>query len=137
MNTVRRMRNAKLILISAAALSTVIGSYHLIGGTPEVMQPVYTSELPRESASVLDVLWYHMALLMGCTSAALLVAAFRESWRNPVAWIIGGHFALLSAVCLYLSFAWFGHPWGLAQWVLFLPLALLTFWGGWGRNREA
>lgn len=120
----RAGRNAFLL---SSAVSLIVVAYHIIA-TPEVMDPVYSANLPPASAGVLDVLWYQMAALVACAALATLVAAFRNDWRRPVAWIIGGHFLVISAICLFFSFAWFGHPWGLLQWAFFGPVGLITFW---------
>lgn len=116
-------------LISACAFSLIGAAYHIIGGTPEVMDPVYASDLPIVSTSVLDVLWYQMALLLVAAAVGAGVAAVRRDWRWPVAWIIGGQFLAIAAACLLFSVIWFGHPWGLSQFVLFAVIGALTFWG--------
>lgn len=72
-------------LLVASAVNAVAAIYHIIGGTPEVMYPVYSANLPPSSAGVLDILWYQMAALIVGGAVATLVAAFRSDWRWPVA----------------------------------------------------
>ena len=120
-------RLARNVLLAAAAASGLALGYHLIS-TPEVMAPLHASAVPATSASVLDVLWYDMAILAAIGGIGMAVAAFRVEWRTPLAWFIGGHYIALSLLCLGIGLAWFGHPWELAQWAIFAPLAGVTVW---------
>jgi hypothetical protein len=120
----RAGRNAFLL---ASALSGIVVTFHIVA-TPQIMDPVYSANLPPALTGVLDVLWYQMAAVVACAAFASLAAAFRNAWRWPVAWIVGGHFLMVAAICLFFSFAWFGHPWGLLQWTFFGPVGLITFW---------
>lgn len=121
-------RGARYAFTVASAISAVSAIYHLIGGTPEVMHPLYAANLPPESAGILDVLWYQMAALLVGAAVATLFAAYRSHWRLPVAWMIGSHFLITSAICLIFSFSYFGNAWGLPQWILFALIGIITFW---------
>ncbi|YCI06540.1 hypothetical protein M1D34_26070 (plasmid) [Ensifer sp. D2-11] len=127
-NRLRDGRAGRSALLVASAINAVAAIYHIMGGTPEVMYPVYSANLPSASAGVLDILWYQMAALIAGAAVATLVAAFRSDWRWPVAWIIGGHFLVVSGICLFFTFVWFGDPWGLVQWAIFGPVGLIIFW---------
>ncbi|WP_234819269.1 hypothetical protein [Sinorhizobium meliloti] len=134
-NRLQDGRAGRIALLMASALNAVAAIYHIIGGTPEVMYPVYSANLPPASAGVLDILWYQMAALIAGGAVATLVAAFRSDWRWPVAWIIGGHFLVVSGICLFFTFVWFGNPWGLIQWAIFGPAASSYFGRPPGRRK--
>ena len=124
--TVRRYALLLGTVFSAAGLR-----YHIMAGTPEVMGPVYASDLPRDAAAILDVLWWQMSALIAGADIAMAVAAFRVEWRRPVAWIVGGHYLVIAAICLAGSVMWFGSPWALIQSPIFGALGLLMIWAAW------
>ena len=119
---------ARVVLLLAAGLSGATLAYHFISGTAEVMMPLYAAGLPAEVVGVIDVVWYDMALLAGLGGIGMVVAAYRQQWRLPLAWFIGGHYLVLALLCLAMSFIWFGNPLGLIQWAIFAPLGLMTIW---------
>lgn len=127
-NTSSTRDAGRIALVTGAAACIGIAIFHVVAGTPEVMHPVYASDLPPEAASVLDVLWHQMTAVVAGAALSMFVAAFRQSWRWPVAWIVGGHFLVVSAVCVLLGFVWFGDPMRLPQWAFFVPVGLLVFW---------
>lgn len=121
--TLRRIGLLLGVAVSAAGLR-----YHIMDGTAEVMAPVYASDLPREAAAVLDLIWWQVSALIAGGGIAMAVAAFRPEWRRPVAWLVGGHYLVIAAICLVCSFMWFGTALGLTQWIIFGALGLLMAW---------
>lgn len=128
--SVAPMRRYGLLLGAALSGSAVV--YHFVSGNTEVMVPLYAADLPPEVTAVLDIVWYDIALLAAIGAIGMLVAAYRPAWRMPLAWFIGGHYLALALLCLGFSFAWFGNPWDLIQWVIFGPIALITIWAARG-----
>lgn len=115
--------------LGAAALSFVTTALHVLGGGPEIMDPLYASALPLASMAALDVVWQQVtALLLGGGVAATL-AAFRPAWQLPVAWLLGGHYLVIAAIFMVWGVMWFGSPWPMPQWILFLAIAGLMFVG--------
>lgn len=115
--------------IAAAALGLASTAIHIWAGGPEIMDPLYASSLPLASVAVLDVVWQQVtALLLGGGLAAAL-AAFRPGWRRPVAWLLGGHYLVVSAIFLVWGALWFSSPCPMPQWILFATMAGLMFVG--------
>jgi hypothetical protein len=56
-NRLQDGRAGRSAFLVASAVNAVAAIYHIIGGTPEVMYPVYSADLPPASAGVLDILW--------------------------------------------------------------------------------
>lgn len=109
-----------------AALATVV---HAFAGGSEIMDPLFASNNPLASTAVLDVVWQQVtALLLGST-VVIGAAAFRAEWRRPVAYLIGGHFAVIAAIFLVLGWKWFQSPWPMPQWIFFVPIVALLFLG--------
>ncbi|MFC0681237.1 hypothetical protein ACFFGH_25690 [Lysobacter korlensis] len=124
--TSTRWRAPRYWLLGAAAVSCWALSYHLAAGPGEVLAPLYAADLPVEAVSTVDLFFYQLAALVAGGAVGMVVAAFRTEWRKPLAWFIGTHYLAISAVSLGFSFAWFGDPFGLIQWAVFSPLALIT-----------
>lgn len=115
--------------LGAAALGFASTALHVLSGGPEIMDPLYASAVPVASVAVLDVVWQQVtALLLGGGLVAAL-AAFRPAWRRPVAWLLGGHYLVVAAIFIAWGVMWFGSPWPMPQWVLFLLMAGLMFAG--------
>jgi hypothetical protein len=115
--------------LAAGVVGLAGTAVHVLAGGPEVMGPLYASELPLASVAVLDVVWQQVtALLLGGALVAGL-AAFRPQWRRPVAWLLGGHYLVIAAIFLVWGGIWFASPWPMPQWVLFLAMAGLMFAG--------
>lgn len=115
--------------LAAAALGLAGTAIHVFAGGPEIMAPLYASALPLASVAVLDVVWQQVtAMLLGGGLVAAL-AAFRPSWRRPVAWLLGGHYLVVAVIFLVWGALWFSSPWPMPQWVLFAVMAALMFVG--------
>jgi hypothetical protein len=115
--------------LGAAALGLISTAIHVLSGGPEIMHPLYASDVPVASVAVLDVVWQQVtALLLGGGLVAAL-AAFRPAWRRPVAWLLGGHYLVIAAIFLVWGAMWFRSPWPMPQWVLFFVMAALMFTG--------
>ena len=118
-------------LLAGVVLSGAGGRYHIAAGTAEVMGPVHAAELAPDVTAILDVMWWQMAALILGGGVAMAVAAFKAEWRRPVAWLVGGHYLVISVICLGFSVMWFGSPLGLFQWMIFGTLGLLLVWAAW------
>lgn len=115
--------------LTAAGVTLLGAGVHVLAGTPEVMEPLYASDLPPASAGVLDVVWQQVTALLVGSVVAMLVGAARPGWRRPVAWLVGGHFAVVAIIFVIWGFVWFGTPWPMPQWALFAPVAAMLAWG--------
>lgn len=113
---------------AAAALTAMGAGIHVMAGTPEVMQPLYTSGLPPASAAVLDVVWQQVTALLVGGTIAMVVAALRAEWRRPVAWLIGGHFLVVAIIFVVWGLIWFNSLWPMPQWTLFGLIGGMMFW---------
>ncbi|MFD1942562.1 hypothetical protein [Paradevosia shaoguanensis] len=128
---VRRWTLRRYGLLLGAALSAVGARYHIAVGTSKVLEPMHATALPREVTTIIDLMWWQIAALIVMGGVAMAVAAFRTEWRRPIAWLLGGHYLVISAICIAISYSWFGTPLGLFQWVIFGSLGLLTIWAAW------
>lgn len=113
----------------AAILSLATTAIHVLAGTPEIMSPLFASDLPPSVKGVVDVMWHQITILLLIGSLASLAAALRPAWRLPVALLFGGHFALVALLFLALSLLWFSSPWPMPQWVLFGAMAVFMLMG--------
>ena len=115
--------------LGAAALGFASTALHELSGGPEIMDPLYASAVPVASVAVLDVVWQQVTALLFGGGLVATLAAFRPAWRRPVAWLLGGHYLVVAAIFIGWGAMWFGSPWPMPQWVLFLLMAGLMFAG--------
>ncbi len=115
--------------VGAGALALLGTGVHIFAGGPEIMTPLYASNVPRMTIAVMDVIWWQVSAMLLGTTFACAIAAFRNEWRKPVAYLVGGHFVLIGVAFLGLGAQWFSSPWPMPQWVLFLGMAALMFAG--------
>jgi len=115
--------------VAAAAVSLITGAIHVLAGTPEIISPLFASDLPPVVKGVFDVMWHQITALLLIGSGAALLAATRPTWRLAVAVLIGGQFALIAVLFLALGVMWFSSPWPMPQWVLFGAMAMLLLVG--------
>lgn len=115
--------------LGAALVGFASTALHVLGGGPEIMDPLYASAVPLASVAVLDMVWQQMTALLVGGGAVAAIAAFRPAWRQPVAWLLGGHYLVIAAIFIVWGVMWFGSPWPAPQWVLFSVIAGLMFAG--------
>ncbi|MCK0094835.1 hypothetical protein MWU60_04590 [Yoonia sp. F2084L] len=114
-------------LIIAACLMVLTTAIHVFAGGPEY-HVIYQDVLPTAHlASMAAVLWHAVTINLLLLAAALFWLARHP---NP---------ALSVAVCamqlgwaglfLFYGIGMLGSPWAMPQWVIFLAIPLLTFYG--------
>lgn len=104
---------------------------HVVGGTPEIMDPLHGSDAPVMSRAIADVMWHHVTAVLLIAGLAMLAAGFAPGWRWPVAVLVGAQYLAISAIFLVYGQLWFASPWPMPQWVLFSAMAGLMGLGLW------
>ncbi|WP_028811906.1 hypothetical protein [Streptomyces flavidovirens] len=115
--------------LTAGITAAGVAAIHIVGGRRDVVLPLLAGNLPDEPRRVLHAVW-HMV------TADLVLAAAALIWLSPgdrpggetVAWILSAHFVAYSAAFLAVTLAarWSKPLLRLPQWILLLPVAVLT-----------
>ena len=114
-------------IIICAAFMTLITGVHVIGGGPEY-HAEYQSTLPTAHlTSMAGVLWHAITVNLAVMSVSLFWLA-----RNPSAPLAAALSAIQigwAVLFLYYGLTQLGSPWPMPQWIPFLLIPLLTFYG--------
>ena len=118
-----------------AGLTAVL---HTVWGTSEVHTPLLTSELPPEISLLLYACWHIVTAVLIGSSVVLMVAIYGP---KSAAWIIAARLvgALwitsgLVFISITLLFSDYTKLFTLGQWILLIPIGLLTLLGPYQRK---
>jgi len=116
-------------LLAASAISFATIGLHVIGGTPEIMSPLYASNTPKLSVGIAEVMWNQITLLLAIGSWVFWRAANRpqKAFELTIAMIV----LYLGITLLFIGsgLSMFASLWVMPQWVLFLAMAALAIIG--------
>lgn len=123
--------NRKLFI--TALLAALTASVHIFIGTPEIETPLLQSSMPHELSLLLYVCWHLVSIILVFSSVIFFLAA-RTAFHIKYQYTA----KLLSLLWLSFGFAFIVIAmWDsgtsmlikLPQWILFLPIGALGFWG--------
>ncbi|WP_438712164.1 hypothetical protein ACSTS3_06980 [Aquimarina muelleri] len=120
-----KSKNAYWIIAGILNLFTFI--LHLIGGQIELVNPMVES-LKLDVSSQLVGAWHMVTIILFVTSYILLLAGFNKKYTyniELIKWI--GYLNLLFCFPFIIGSFYYGIF--LTQWILFLPIGLLTVVG--------
>lgn len=126
---VELLRNSNKWLVSAALLSFAATALHLLVGTPELMEPLYSSNTPAVSKATAEVMWNGIALLCVVAGVALLYASFTPKVAIEVCAAIITIFIGMTMLFVLTGHSRFGEFSSLPQWQFFGLLPLLAIIG--------
>ncbi len=98
---------------------------HLIGGQLDLVNPMIESSLSLDKSAQLIGVWNMVTLILLATSYVLLAAGFGKKYSTNIEMIkLVGYLNL--SFCLPFIVAGFYYGLFVPQWVLFLPIGVLT-----------
>ncbi len=130
-------KNSNKWLLSAAMISFAITGLHVVGGTPEIMDPLYASNAPEMSKGIAQVMWNQISLLCIVGGAILLRAAFKPQVAVELSLTIIALYVGITGLFIASGIALFGDIWTMPQWTFFLTVAILTIVGLLGHRKTA
>lgn len=107
--------------LMAAGLSLLVSIVHLFAGTPEIMQPVLTSNVPSDVKSTQLVVWHAVSLFLVLTTIALVWMAKNKNaalWSFVMAMQLG-----FVGLFVVLNVSMHGALLVMPQWTVFLAIA--------------
>lgn len=115
----------------AAGITAVgVAAVHVIAGRRDVVRPLLSSGLADEPKRVLHAVWHMVSVDLGLSGLALLHLSQRDGTPGTglLAWFVAAHFIAYAAAFLVitLSVGWPRPLLRLPQWILLLPVAVLT-----------
>ncbi|MFZ3492479.1 hypothetical protein ACODT5_04420 [Streptomyces sp. 5.8] len=115
----------------AAGITAVgVAAVHVIAGRRDVVRPLLSSGLADEPKRVLHAVWHMVSIDLGLSGLALLYLSLRDGTPGTglLAWFVAAHFVAYAAAFLVitLSVGWPRPLLRLPQWILLLPVAVLT-----------
>ncbi|MFE1441171.1 hypothetical protein [Streptomyces sp. NPDC058739] len=117
-------------LLAAGITASGVAAVHLAGGHRDVVRPLLSCGLADEPRRVLHAVWHMVSVDLVLSAAALVYLALSDdrSVTGPMAWFVAAHFAAYTVVFLVvtLSVGWPKPLLRLPQWILLLPVAVLT-----------
>ncbi|MFJ3921690.1 hypothetical protein [Streptomyces sp. NPDC090022] len=119
--------------LAAGLTASGVAAVHIAAGHRDVVRPLLSCGLADEPRRVLHVVWHMVSVDLVLSAAALLYLAPADdtSATGPVAWFVAAHFVAYTAAFLVvtLSVGWPRPLLRLPQWMLLLPVAVLTVAG--------
>ncbi|WBX75868.1 hypothetical protein PG911_14610 [Tenacibaculum ovolyticum] len=114
--------------IIAGFLNLITFFMHLIGGQIELINPMIETSLSLDKSSQLVGAWHMVTIILLVTSYVLLSAGFGKKYATNSEMIKSIGYLNLS-FCLPFILTGFYYGLLVPQWILFLPIATLTFIG--------
>ncbi|MEJ6401562.1 hypothetical protein [Yoonia sp. 2307UL14-13] len=110
-----------------AVLMALITGVHVVGGGPEY-HAVYQETLATPHlTSMAGVLWHAITVNLVVMALALFWLARIPSW--PLAIALAAMQLGWSGLFIYYGLTQLGSPWPMPQWIAFILIPLLTFYG--------
>ncbi|MGJ8528500.1 hypothetical protein [Maritalea sp.] len=122
-------KNANKWLIAAALISFATTGLHVVGGTPEIMDPLYASNAPELSKGIAQVMWNQITLLLIVGGVVLWRAAFKPQIAIELSLTITALNIGITGLFIGSGISLFGDIGTMPQWTLFLTMAILTIIG--------
>lgn len=116
-------------LIAAGSLAAVVAAIHLIFGHADPVLPLLRSTLAEVPKRTLHAVWHLVSVDLVLAALVLLYLGIAEpAGSGLVAVVLAVHFAAYAAVFLVLALQLEGphRGLGLPQWLLLLPIAVLS-----------
>lgn len=122
-------------ILAAAVLMILTLFVHVFAGGPEIHQLIQTSALPTGLRAVSAVLWHAVSVNLLVFSVALLWLAKHP---NPPLGLTISFIQLgWAALFLYYGASMLATVWLMPQWLIFLTIPALTFWGQWPKRSNS
>ncbi|MEM1123534.1 MAG: hypothetical protein AAGJ18_24055 [Bacteroidota bacterium] len=122
------MKPKNKFLIIAGLLNLGVFFLHLIGGQIDLVDPMLETALSLEEKSQLIGAWHLVTISLLATSYVLLSAGWGQCYAQNVDLIKLTGFLNLSFCLPFLGTSMYYHLF-VPQWILFLPIGLLTLFG--------
>lgn len=122
------MKNKNIYLIVAGLINGFTFLLHLFGGQVTLVDPMLETSLSLEITSQLVGAWHIVTIILLATSIILLLAGFSKKYimSKDLLYFIG---YLNLSFCLPFIIESFYYTILVPQWILFLPIGLLTILG--------
>ena len=121
--------NYKLGLAFLLALLTT--AVHIFVGTPEIFQPLMTSNMSLDIRLMLFTCWHAVSLLLGISAVFYYLAIKTTYISNLTINLISGIWVAFGLIFL-MATALYGNAdvfWLLPQWTILIPVGLFGLWG--------
>ncbi|MCP3821696.1 hypothetical protein NLX86_27465 [Streptomyces sp. A3M-1-3] len=120
-------------LLAAGITALGVAAVHIAGGHRDTVRPLLSSGLADEPKRALHAVWHMVTtdLLLSGGALVYLSLANDTAGTDLVAWFVAAHFLAYGAVFLAitLTVGWPRPLLRLPQWILLLPVALMTMAG--------
>ncbi|MFI8104773.1 hypothetical protein [Streptomyces sp. NPDC086023] len=117
-------------LLAAGITAFGVAAVHIVAGHRDVVRPLLSCGLADEPRRVMHAVWHMVSVDLVLSAAALvwLALAGDTSATGLMAWFVAAHFAAYAVAFLVvtLSAGWSKPLLRLPQWILLLPIAVLT-----------
>lgn len=115
------------VAVAAIVMALTFG-LHLIGGEISVHRPLLAGGGTAEMALYISVLWHGISALLALNTLALAFAALKASQHGPMLWLVGGQTLAVGLLFILYGLIRTGGLWTAPQWIILVPLGLLTIW---------
>ena len=120
--------------VAAAILSFATTGLHVIGGTPEIMDPIYASNAPQLSIGISEVMWNQITLLLALVGVVFGWEALKPQRAVDLVIAVIALYIGIALLFIYSGLQMFQSLWVMPQWTLFLAMAALALVGLWRRR---
>ena len=121
------------ILFPAAIVCALTSGIHIFMGGAEIIPPFLDLNFDIALKLTLLAVWHMASAVLVLSTVTLFVLAFRKGLREKgLLLFIGISYLVFGAVFLIICFVYFNESLflQLPQWILLLPIGVLTLWGG-------
>ncbi len=116
-------------LVPAGSLSLVTLLAHVFGGGPEIIQPMFESELDSTVKAVLGVVWHEITFMLGINGVALIWVARDVRYQKPIIWLISCQYFAFAILFIMYGLSLLGSLIPMPQWSVFLVISALAIAG--------
>lgn len=115
------------VAVAAIVMALTFG-LHLIGGEISVHRPLLAGGGTAEMDLYISVLWHGISAMLALNTLALVFAAWKAGQHGPILWLVGGQTFALGLLFILYGLIRTGGLWTAPQWIILVPLGLLTMW---------
>lgn len=123
--------------LAAAAIMVITVVAHVFGGGPEIWLPVYESGLSEPVRITMGLVWHGLSILFAIMAGLSLVAFARPKFSAGINLSLMPINLGLGGLALIYGFVSTGGVLVLPQWIIFLPMVLITYRAFTAANKEA
>ncbi len=122
-------------IISSAIISSLTIFLHILGGGPEVHDPMLASNLSPKLKAFSSVLWHGITAILIINSILLFISAFHIKLKNALVWSVTSQYMAFAIIFIFYGIVRLETLFIMPQWIIFSVISGLALLGLIGKEK--